>query len=82
MLVFDTSLLVSDIEALRARLAALKKTLLGVFVTHPHPDHFNGVPENRVRPITAALILAGTAGGFVPLIGSKPCLICPGPPAR
>src|SRR5215468_2221817 len=41
--VFDTSLLVSDIEALRARLAALKKPPLGIFVTHPHPDHFNGV---------------------------------------
>lgn len=40
----DTTLLVSDAEALRARLAALKKPLLGAFVTHPHPDHFNGLP--------------------------------------
>lgn len=39
----DTSLLVSDIEALRARLRALRKPLLAILVTHAHPDHFNGV---------------------------------------
>jgi glyoxylase-like metal-dependent hydrolase (beta-lactamase superfamily II) len=39
----DTNLLVSDIEALRARLSALGKPLLAILVTHPHPDHFNGV---------------------------------------
>src|SRR5215813_2546998 len=57
VLVFDTSLLVSDIEALRARLAALKKPLLGIFVTHPHPDHFNGVSalvRDREVPVYAA----------------------------
>ncbi len=43
VLIIDSNLLVSDIEALRARLAALKKPLLGVVVTHAHPDHFNGV---------------------------------------
>jgi glyoxylase-like metal-dependent hydrolase (beta-lactamase superfamily II) len=41
--VVDTNLLVSDIEALRARLRALKKPLLAILVTHAHPDHFNGV---------------------------------------
>src|SRR5215467_12331934 len=57
MLMFDTSLLVSDIKALRARLAALKKPLLGIFVTHPHPDHFNRVStlvRNREVPVYAA----------------------------
>jgi glyoxylase-like metal-dependent hydrolase (beta-lactamase superfamily II) len=43
VVVVDTSLLVSDIEALRARLRALKKPLLAILVTHAHPDHFNGV---------------------------------------
>jgi glyoxylase-like metal-dependent hydrolase (beta-lactamase superfamily II) len=43
VVVIDTNLLVSDITALRARLAALRKPLLAVFVTHAHPDHFNGV---------------------------------------
>jgi len=40
----DASLLVSDAKALAARLAALRKPLLAAFVTHAHPDHFNGLP--------------------------------------
>jgi glyoxylase-like metal-dependent hydrolase (beta-lactamase superfamily II) len=43
VVVVDTNLLIPDIEALRARLRALKKPLLAVLVTHAHPDHFNGV---------------------------------------
>jgi glyoxylase-like metal-dependent hydrolase (beta-lactamase superfamily II) len=43
LVVVDTSLLNSDIAALVDRVAALGKPLLGVFVTHAHPDHFNGV---------------------------------------
>ena len=53
----DTNLLVSDIEVLRARLRALNKPLLAILVTHPHPDHFNGVfgliQDNEV-PVYAA----------------------------
>jgi glyoxylase-like metal-dependent hydrolase (beta-lactamase superfamily II) len=40
----DTNLLLSDVRALAARIAALRKPLIGVFVTHAHPDHFNGLP--------------------------------------
>lgn len=43
VVVVDTNLLVSDIEALRARLRALRKPLMAILVTHAHPDHFNGV---------------------------------------
>ncbi|MDI2129107.1 MBL fold metallo-hydrolase [Yinghuangia seranimata] len=42
VVVIDTSLLNTDIAELAARVAAVGKPLLGVFVTHAHPDHFNG----------------------------------------
>jgi glyoxylase-like metal-dependent hydrolase (beta-lactamase superfamily II) len=41
----DAPLLLSDGRAFRARLEALRKPLLGVLVTHPHPDHYNTVGE-------------------------------------
>jgi glyoxylase-like metal-dependent hydrolase (beta-lactamase superfamily II) len=41
----DAPLLLSDGRAFRARLEALKKPLLGVLVTHPHPDHYNTIGE-------------------------------------
>jgi glyoxylase-like metal-dependent hydrolase (beta-lactamase superfamily II) len=42
VVLIDANLLLSDVRALGARIAALHKPLLGVFVTHAHPDHFNG----------------------------------------
>jgi glyoxylase-like metal-dependent hydrolase (beta-lactamase superfamily II) len=57
VVVVDTNLLVSDIGALRARLRALQKPLLAILVTHPHPDHFNGVAavvQDQEVPVYAA----------------------------
>src|ERR1044072_6606836 len=45
VILVDANLLVSDARALAARLAALRKPLLGAFVTHAHPDPFNGLPS-------------------------------------
>jgi glyoxylase-like metal-dependent hydrolase (beta-lactamase superfamily II) len=41
----DAPLLLSDGRAFRARLEALKKPLLGLLVTHPHPDHYNTITQ-------------------------------------
>lgn len=58
----DANLLQSDIDALAARLRALRKPLLGVFVTHAHPDHFNGLPTlaGADTPVYAAKEVADT----------------------
>ncbi|GIF51351.1 glyoxylase-like metal-dependent hydrolase (beta-lactamase superfamily II) [Asanoa ferruginea] len=58
----DANLLLSDIRALAARIAALHKPLLGAFVTHAHPDHFNGLPmlTGDKVPVYAATDVADT----------------------
>jgi glyoxylase-like metal-dependent hydrolase (beta-lactamase superfamily II) len=54
----DAPLLLSDGRAFRARLEALRKPLLGVLVTHPHPDHYNTVTDLL-------------AGGDVPVVAHR-----------
>jgi glyoxylase-like metal-dependent hydrolase (beta-lactamase superfamily II) len=58
----DANLLQSDVDALAARITALRKPLLGVFVTHAHPDHFNGLPTLAAAdvPVYAAADVADT----------------------
>jgi glyoxylase-like metal-dependent hydrolase (beta-lactamase superfamily II) len=58
----DAGLLVSDARALAARIAALRKPLLAAFVTHPHPDHFNGLPyvAGEDVPVYATSLVAKT----------------------
>ena len=41
----DGTLTVSDGRAMGAQLASLGKPLLGVLVTHAHPDHYGGIGE-------------------------------------
>ena len=41
----DAPLLLSDGRAFRARFEALRKPLLGVLITHPHPDHYNTITD-------------------------------------
>jgi glyoxylase-like metal-dependent hydrolase (beta-lactamase superfamily II) len=65
VLVVDSNLLVADIAALCARVAALGKPVRGVFVTHAHPDHFNGVFElvrDRDVPVYATVGVAKVIG--------------------
>lgn len=58
----DAGLLVSDARALAARAVALRKPLVAAFVTHPHPDHFNGLPYvvGDDVPVYATALVAKT----------------------
>jgi glyoxylase-like metal-dependent hydrolase (beta-lactamase superfamily II) len=54
--VVDSTLTVSDGRALRARVDELGKPLVGVVITHAHPDHYGGLVElvqNRDVPVFA-----------------------------
>ena len=44
VVVIDTQFLVSTACELVAKVAAIGKPLEAVIVTHPHPDHYNGLP--------------------------------------
>jgi glyoxylase-like metal-dependent hydrolase (beta-lactamase superfamily II) len=64
VVVVDTSLLASDIEALRARVRALKKPLRAILVTHAHPDHFNGA-AGLVRDSEVPVHAAASVGRVI-----------------
>jgi glyoxylase-like metal-dependent hydrolase (beta-lactamase superfamily II) len=64
VIAIDAGLLNSDARAFRARLDALHQPLLAVFVTHGHPDHFNGVLE-LVRGLIDVPIYATAEGKAV-----------------
>jgi glyoxylase-like metal-dependent hydrolase (beta-lactamase superfamily II) len=56
IIVVDAQFLVSEAQKLKQQIEQLGKPLLAVIVTHPHPDHFNGVGilcENLETPIYA-----------------------------
>jgi glyoxylase-like metal-dependent hydrolase (beta-lactamase superfamily II) len=55
--VIDSTLTLSDARALSARVDELDKPLLGVVITHTHPDHYGGLGEllgGRDIPVFAA----------------------------
>ncbi|MGG6269858.1 MBL fold metallo-hydrolase [Leptolyngbya sp. AN03gr2] len=42
VVVIDTQFLVTPAKTLKQKITALGKPILGVIITHPHPDHYNG----------------------------------------
>lgn len=43
IVVIDTQFLISEANGLKEQLKATGKPLAAIFITHPHPDHFNGI---------------------------------------
>ena len=43
VVVIDSALTVNESKALKARLDSIKKPLLGILITHAHPDHVAGI---------------------------------------
>jgi glyoxylase-like metal-dependent hydrolase (beta-lactamase superfamily II) len=79
VLVIDTGLPVGDVAAPRARLAALRKPMPGVFALHQHPVHFNGVlglVRDKKVPVYAS---DGRPGGATPGAAGPTGASCPGP---
>jgi glyoxylase-like metal-dependent hydrolase (beta-lactamase superfamily II) len=61
VVVIDATLTVSDGRGLRARVQELGKPLLGVVITHTHPDHYGGLVE-LVRGIDVPVFAAAGLG--------------------
>jgi glyoxylase-like metal-dependent hydrolase (beta-lactamase superfamily II) len=43
LILVDTQFVLSEANAVAERIAALQKPLAAILITHPHPDHYNGL---------------------------------------
>ena len=63
-MVIDATLTVTDGRALRACVEQLGKPLLGVVLTHAHPDHYGGLVE-LVRGLDVPVFASEGVGAVI-----------------
>src|SRR5580658_3805604 len=65
LILVDTQFVLSEARSVANRIAALEKPLAAVLITHPHPDHYNGIASILERyPGTRVYATAGTIEGI------------------
>jgi glyoxylase-like metal-dependent hydrolase (beta-lactamase superfamily II) len=65
LVLVDTQFVLSEAQALAGKLAALGKPLSGIIITHPHPDHYNGLATIlAAHPGTPVFATPATAAGI------------------
>jgi len=65
VVLIDTQFVLSEAAALVDKIDALQKPLAGIFITHPHPDHYNGLASVLKRyPGTPVHATAATINGI------------------
>ncbi len=65
LVLVDTQFVLSEANALVEKMAALGKPLAAIFITHPHPDHYNGLATVLEKyPGTPVHATAGTIAGI------------------
>lgn len=65
LILIDTQFVLSEARAVADKMRALEKPLAAIFITHPHPDHYNGIASILERyPGTPVHATAGTIEGI------------------
>ena len=65
LILVDTQFVLSEAGAVADKIAALQKPLAAILITHPHPDHFNGIACILERfPGTSVHATSGTIEGI------------------
>jgi glyoxylase-like metal-dependent hydrolase (beta-lactamase superfamily II) len=83
LVLVDTQFVLSEVSVVTEKIAALQKPLAAVLITHPHPDHYNGLASILEKHVgTQVYATAGTISGiretaepkrayWAPIIGSN-----------